>query len=48
MKRVKSRGGQYIGPVKTPNPAPTTAGERKKTAKAKAKIRTLSRTRGRK
>jgi len=31
MKRVKSRGGQYIGPVRTPDPYPTDAGKKKKT-----------------
>jgi len=35
MKEVKSTRGQYIGPVRTPNPAPTSEGNKKKTSKVK-------------
>ena len=31
MKIVKSTSGQYIGPIKTPDPYPTDGGKKKKT-----------------
>jgi hypothetical protein len=35
QKHVKSTKGQYIGPIKTPDPAPTSEGEKKKKSKVK-------------